>query len=217
MGFESSRASRDDLTADRLEVLLRHLASDPAEAADRYKRLFTRVQRYLAWERCADPDRWADDVIDRVARRLAEGQAVANLPAYVLGVARRVAHEARDQRLREERAIGELARIAPVPAIESESALACLDRCLARLSANRRYQLLAYYSADPAARIGERKRLATLLGVGPVALRNRMLRLRARLEACVNRCLAQQGGRDVSGDEPTTDSASGGPQSDVSS
>lgn len=189
-GMASNRIERaTELTADRLELLLRQLAPDPGEAAERYTRLCRRLSAFFSWERCSDADRLTDEVIDRVARRLADGEVISNLPSYVLGVARYVASEARARRDREARALTELGRREPPERTHDEGALACLDGCLSRLDSERRQQLLTYYSSDLSARIAERKRLAESLDVKPVALRNRMLRLRQRLETCVNRCL----------------------------
>jgi DNA-directed RNA polymerase specialized sigma24 family protein len=188
MASEGPHSSRRELTADHLEVLLQRLAPDPSEAADRYNRLCTRLRNYFRWERCTDPDRLADEVIDRVARRASEGQEFVNVQAYVLGVARNVASEARERHVRQARALGEMARKPPAEPTD-DAALTCLDQCLVHMSADQREQVLTYYCKDSSARIAERKRLASLLGVRPVALRNRMLRVRARLEACVTTCL----------------------------
>jgi DNA-directed RNA polymerase specialized sigma24 family protein len=168
------------------------------------------LRHYFRWERCTDPDRLADEVIDRVARRASEGLEFANVQAYVLGVARYVASEARERHVRQARALGEMARKPPAEATD-EAALTCLDQCLADLSADLREQVLTYYCKDSSARIAERKRLASLLGIRPVALRNRMLRLRARLEACVTTCLTARDTSVTSDTEIGEPNAPGGP------
>ncbi len=205
VGMASNPTQRgSDLTADRLAHLLERLAPVPTDAAEQYTRLCRRLSAYFTWERCADPDRLADEVVDRVARRLADGEVVANLSGYVLGVARHVASEARARRDREARAMAELERtgLPDVTDDQAETALACLDSCLSRLDESRRRQLLTYYSSDLSARITERRQLAVSLDVKPVALRNRMLRLRQRLEICVARCRSGTN-RDGSSRPPT--------------
>ena len=51
--------------------------------------------------------------------------------------------------------------------------------------------LLRYYEGERQAKISNRQRLASLLGVSDNALRSRVQRLRDRLEQCVQGCSAQ--------------------------
>lgn len=186
-------ASGASLTGERFDRLLSALADDRAAAADRYASLARRLAAYFRWQRCDDAERLADDVMDRMARRLSEGEAVANLGAYALGVARLVAKEARARAVRADRAGRDFARQTQSTAGHDEAAHRCLDRCLHRLSPDRQRHLLAYYGNDVGGRIDARRRLADALGVSPTALRNRMLRLRQDLEACMTGCLAPGG------------------------
>lgn len=181
------------LTADRLERLLHALDDDRERAADRYTLLVRRLIAFFGWQRCAEAERLADEVMDRVARRLSEGEAVANVPAYALGVARLVVREAQARQVRDDRAAHELEILSRPASTADDTALGCLDGCLQRLAPDRRRELLDYYGADVGARIEGRKRQAAALGVSPLALRNRMLRLRHGLETCVTRCLAEHG------------------------
>jgi DNA-directed RNA polymerase specialized sigma24 family protein len=185
--------------------LLVRLAPNRADAADLYNRLRARLTQFFEWERCDAPEDLADEVVNRVARRIAEGEEVANVAAYMLGVARFVVREARSRQARENRVLAEYARHvgdADEPAAVDERAFDCLDGCLAQLPPDRREHLLRYYTGEQTDRIAERERLATALGIGPVALRNRMLRMRQRLEACLSTCLA---GRQLRDDSDTSD------------
>jgi hypothetical protein len=195
-----SPASDTSLTRERLDRLLRALSDDEAAAAERYALLVRRLVAYFGWQRCADAERLADEVVDRVARRLAEGEPVTHVGAYALGVARLVAKEARARLIRDERRARDYAQSARRDGGGDEPALRCLDRCLERLGADRRHQLLEYYTQDTASRIEQRRRLADRLGVAPTALRNRMLRMRQDLEGCVGRCLALQDATAAIGD-----------------
>jgi hypothetical protein len=184
------------LSQELLQALLAHLDPAPDRPGVLYNRHRQRLIQYFTWEGTVDPESLADEVIDRVARRLHEGEVIPRLGAYFLGVARLVALEGRRRaehagaQLREyvhhrRRQAGAVATDAP--------ALSCLDRCLARLSPDRRALILEYYGGDPRARIAARQRLAERHGLQPGALRNRALRLRANLERCVADCRA--GGR----------------------
>lgn len=204
--LDSTAPIRGELTPERFECLLQQLASDRAEAAERYNRIRSRLIQFLTWERCDDPAHLADEAINRVARRVAEGATISNLTGYFLGVARLVAREGHDRHARRLRVLGELARqgrtIAAAedhPSVEpQEAALRCLERCMRGLDPERKQQLLAYYTGETTARIVQRKRLAVELALRPTALRNRMLRLRERLERCVHSCMTAGPRRDGS-------------------
>ena len=87
--------------------------------------------------------------------------------------------------------LGELATTAAVADEPEplEPRLVCLERCLGSLSAGDREMILHYYHGDKRSKIENRKRLTDLLQVPINALRMRALRLRERLQACVERCL----------------------------
>jgi DNA-directed RNA polymerase specialized sigma24 family protein len=194
-----------ELTPERFDHLLDALSSNRDEAAERYVAARSRLVQFFRWERCDDAETLADDVVDRVARRLSEGEQIANLGGYFLGVARLVRLEARQRQARDGRLAPDIAEaLQPDGPSDDHESLACLERCLARLPDARRGELLAYYTGDAGGRIAARRGLAAALGIGPVALRNRMLRLRQRLERCVNQCLTVPARRDGSGDRRTS-------------
>lgn len=196
-----------ELSADALDRFLDRLGGTRDEAAGRYNRTRERVVQFFRWQGLGPAEDLADDVLTRVARRLSDGEDVANVAAYVLGVARLVALEAGRQAARERRAIEEYGRhsTAIAPAAARERSLACLDRCLAHLTDENRRHVLSYYAADERQRIRHRHDMAAELGIGPVALRNRMLRLRQRIERCVGACLKDDGARDGTAPTRTSD------------
>jgi DNA-directed RNA polymerase specialized sigma24 family protein len=71
----------------------------------------------------------------------------------------------------------------------SERRLDCLERCLAELSPADRELIDQYYRGETRAKIENRRRLAEERGIPLNALRIRMLRIREKLEACVQRRL----------------------------
>jgi DNA-directed RNA polymerase specialized sigma24 family protein len=122
-----------------------------------------------------------------MSRRLADGVEIADIGAYAHGIARLVLLEAR------RRPIDSTLDTEPAAGVDDdqparEATAACLDRCLARLGATARAQVLDYYAAEGRRRIDGRKQLAARLGVSATALRLRMLRVRLTLERCVNAC-----------------------------
>jgi DNA-directed RNA polymerase specialized sigma24 family protein len=191
---------RPGLSHDLFRELLARLDGDPERAGALYNRHRQRLIHYFNWERAADPEALADEVIDRVARRLHEGEVVPRLGGYFLGVARLVAFEERRRAeqagatLREYRR--QVAYGREATARDLQHSLDCLEHCLEQLPLDRRELILDYYSGEPGARIVKRQRLAERLGLQPGALRNRALRLRQGLEECLADCRARHPHRD---------------------
>jgi DNA-directed RNA polymerase specialized sigma24 family protein len=174
------------------DLLLAALDPDRERAAGQLMRLQLKLLKFFAWNRAPFPDELVDETLDRVTRRLSEGEIIRSLDpgAYVHGVARNVLRESwsRPRLLR-----GPEAALTAAPADEhsiAERRSRCLDRCLAGLSAESRRLLLAYYQAgEGAAKIASRRRLAAELQVSGGNLRLRLHRLRVDLEGCVRSCV----------------------------
>jgi DNA-directed RNA polymerase specialized sigma24 family protein len=181
------------LNAPSFQRLLAHLDADPARAGERYEDLRRTLLRFFEWRGAPFPEDHTDETFDRVARRLSEGVAIANLGGYCYTVARLIYLETLKgpQSLR-----SDLDSMPAAPAshdtqaaADTELRLACLDRCLAALAADQREVILTYYRDEKRARIDSRRDLAARLGINAEALANRAQRLRDKLERCVNACL----------------------------
>jgi DNA-directed RNA polymerase specialized sigma24 family protein len=188
------------LDSAAFERLLEILGPEREEAARRYEEIRRNLLRFFEWRGCADPPGLTDEVIDRVARRLVEGETIRapDPGGYFLGVARNVWREELKRAKREQTGAADVARTAATTTAElasdaeaaMDAALACLDRCLDGLPPETRGLVLQYYEDEGVRRIDRRRRLAETLAIEPGALRIRMLRLRERLERCVESCLA---------------------------
>lgn len=198
MPRETAAPRRRELTPDLFDRLLTRFSSNRLEAGEQYNVIRARLIQYFAWQGVDGAADLADEVVNRVARRLAEGEDIPNLRGYFLGVARLVTLEARQRRAREGQVHEEFSRRtgAADATRQDEQALECLDRCLSQLTGTRRSQLLAYYTSDDGSRIAARQQLAKTLGIDMGALRNRMLRGRQQLEACVEHCVDERDHRD---------------------
>jgi DNA-directed RNA polymerase specialized sigma24 family protein len=188
------RAGRHGLGGSGFERLLALLDADRERAGERYEVIRRKLTKFFEWRGCLRPDELADETIDRVARRLADGELIlADDPAgYFHGVAQNVLRETWARARREPEPLADAPEVPEDRApgageALAERRLACLDRCLQRLAPESRRLVLAYYGEGHAIR--NRRALAAELGIAPNALRIRMHRLRARLEACVQACL----------------------------
>jgi len=191
-----SRASEHGITEQGLKNLLLVLSDDPERAAEVYLRVQGKLIRYFRWNTCPNPEELADEVLDRVARRVSEGEQIQSPTSYALGVARRVLLEAK-LKLPLHPLEGD---IAEKVGAENKTSLDCLDACLDELPPESRAMLLEYYSADRSERVRIRQAMADRIGFSVNALRNRCLRLRRGLEECMERC--GKGGPSKPGVEP---------------
>ena len=183
----------ESIESAAFEALLARLAPDRASAAVQYEALRARLIRYFRWHRAIAPEDQADDTLNRTARKLAQGEPIESVERYASGVAKLILRESITRAWRQDHALRQMPSPQP-PDLPDPAALLCLNRCLANLDTAQRALIVAYYSAEAGSNIETRKRLAGELGLERNALRNRALRLRERLEACVRACL--EGHRD---------------------
>jgi DNA-directed RNA polymerase specialized sigma24 family protein len=190
------------LTSVAFERLLEALDPDRGSAGERYELTRRKLIRFFDCHGAARSEDLADESLDRLARRLTEGESIGNPVGYVLGVARNVLRESwgrgpaveRQTRAGRDSAVkpGSDADEAGADA-EDERRLTCLEGCLERLAPETRRLVLRYYEGKERAKIVARRDLARELGIGVNALRIRMHRIRQRLESCVTSCLAVAG------------------------
>ncbi|MCX6609823.1 MAG: hypothetical protein NTW74_03105 [Acidobacteria bacterium] len=174
----------------QFEALLSRLNRDKDTAALLYEELRQRLIRYFRWERSSEPEDQADEVLNRVARILAEGEEVEGVERFAAGVARVLMRESITRSQRRELALKKMVLPDRDPPVDPD-ALACLEGCLAKLGPDQARLILRYYAGSGSAHIVVRREIAEELGLEINALRNRALRIRERLEECVRRCLGK--------------------------
>lgn len=162
------------------------------------------LTKFFECRGCSSPRELADDTINRVGRRLAEGEQIqpAALSGYLYGVARNVF---REYLRNPETATLSIETLAPSqhPSQDPHAAdevaaarrklerqLECLETCLEQLPPETRKLVVSYY--DEGAAIEHRHLLAQSLGVTSEALRVRVHRIRRTLEQCVSDCLSRK-------------------------
>ena len=179
------------LTQEAFDKLLTSFGEDRDSAAKKYLEIRNNVVRFFEWRGCPFPEDHADETINRVAKRLAEGEAIENPSGYCMGVARMLLLEINKERAREQRAMGEMAysQVAPSDASESEKHIECLRSCLQGLPADSRELIVEYYQGEKGTKIKNRKNLVERFGIPVNTLRMRALRLREKIRACVEDCL----------------------------
>jgi DNA-directed RNA polymerase specialized sigma24 family protein len=191
------------LTQGAFDVLLARLHPDQQQAGQRYEEIRRGLITFFECRGSSAPDDHADETINRVARRLVEGHEIfaANPAAYFYGVAKNVLKEQRKS------AAAMFAPLESLPNVKqladdphelerrrtervfAERRLACLEQCLETLADGDRSLIAHYYHGEAAVKVRNRKLLASQLAIPINALRIRALRIREKLEACVEQRL----------------------------
>lgn len=169
------------------------MSPDREEAANRYELLRRKLIRFCESNRAIAAEDGADEIINRVARKIDEGVTIANVFSYSYGVAKMVLKEF----WREGDRIRTLAEtfysttnFGEVVNQDDDARLRCFDSCLEQLSKENQKLLLDYYREERDAKIELRRKLAEQMKIPLNALRIRVHRLRRTLEECVKACLA---------------------------
>jgi DNA-directed RNA polymerase specialized sigma24 family protein len=180
-------------------ALLAWLDGGVDSGGENYLEMRRRLSGYFERRQCECADDLADDTLNRVARRLEEvGEEADGPPArYCYVVAKFVFLEyirARDKSAGVPIAAQRLepgVAGAPREPDHQERRLACLERCLDRLSPRDRELILEYYARGEGPTADRRRALAARLDVTTNALAIRACRIRDTLEACVRSCEGQ--------------------------
>lgn len=184
------------LTQQAFDGLLAAIGPDREAAADRYLEIRRNLVRFFEWRGCATPDEYADETINRCARKIGEGDEIRDVASYVVGIARMLLREVGRDRAKAARPLSEVPEpraAPPEPAFDEEPRVQCLRRCLSRLSSENRDLILHYYQGDKGDKIKNRKGLLHLFEVSASTLRMRALRLREKLQVCTEQCLERSG------------------------
>jgi RNA polymerase sigma factor (sigma-70 family) len=192
------------MTQEVFVTLLKRLHPDREQAGIIYENLRTRLMRYFELQGCPYGEECADDTMQRVARRLSEGAdfTTENPYSFFQGVARNVLLE-----YWKSRRVDSLDDLQPAyfPAVDpkeqeerhskvaaEELALECMQECLQALPPESRQIFIEYHQEQKRERIDGRLQIAKQLGIDITALRNRVTRLRDRLEKCIDDCIEKK-------------------------
>jgi DNA-directed RNA polymerase specialized sigma24 family protein len=186
------------LTKEAFEQLLASLDANRDRAGQKYENLRRKLIEFFEARGSNSPADHTDETINRVARRIAEGEEIASLEGYFYGVARLLLKETLRARDRDPIAL-ELASL-PTNAVddeaherrrrEEEQRVKCFEECLSKLFSIHRILIVEYYREEKGVKIEQRKRQAEALGMSLNALRCRACRIRVDLAQCINSCMA---------------------------
>ena len=194
LGQVEMRSEKWSLTQEAFNGLLDSLAPDRDIAAERYLEIRKNLVRLFEWRGCSTPEEYADEAVNRCAKKIGAGEEIRDVATYCIGIARMLLHEMARERVREGRFLDEVPEphtVPTEPGSDPEHGIECLRRCLGDLSPGNRDLILNYYQGDKGEKIKTRKGLTELFGVPASTLRMRALRLRQRLQLCAEKCVQE--------------------------
>ena len=190
------------MESSALQALLTQLRPDPVEAAEAYRRLQQRLNRFFNLTAASDPEQLTDRAIERLAQRVAKalntGDPAASgevgppvhltLSDLIFEVVREVLTEDLHRSQPDDQAVRDwFIRTTNARDTNREQRQAMLQSCLSRLSPEGRRLLEKYYAWSSNHKARHHQELAQALGLSLEALHNRTLHSRTRLEACIRR------------------------------
>lgn len=181
------KSTRWQLDGTSFDALLAALGRERGQASEEYERLRQKLVRYFALHGVAFPEDLADEALNRLARKIGEGERIRRIPRYLGGIARILLQEEWYNKLRQEEAVRS-SGLNAAGAGDASSIDALVD-CLRFLPPEQRAFIERYYSADGRARIEVRRQMAQDLGISLNTLRNRALRIRQDLAECCQKSL----------------------------
>src|SRR5215510_2058376 len=96
------------LTQEAFDKLLAHLGPDRESAGEKYLEVRNNLIRFFEWRGCPFPEDHADETINRIAKKISEGEEIRNPASYYIGVARMLLLEINRERGRQQQALSEL-------------------------------------------------------------------------------------------------------------
>jgi DNA-directed RNA polymerase specialized sigma24 family protein len=182
------------LTQDAFDRLLDSLGTDREAAGARYLEIRRNLVRLFEWRGCPTPDEYADETINRCARKIGEGEEIQDVATYCIGIARMLVREMSRDRSHQTRPLEDAPEPRVPPAeleIDPDRRVQCLRGCLSQLSPETRNLILHYYQGDKGDKIKNRKTLTERFGIPASTLRMRALRVRERLQLCAENCVTR--------------------------
>src|SRR5215510_12590312 len=96
------------LTQDAFDKLLTSLDEDRDTAGEKYLEIRNNLIRFFEWRGSPFPEDHADETINRIAKKISEGEEIRNPASYYIGVARMLLLEINRERGRQQQALSEL-------------------------------------------------------------------------------------------------------------
>lgn len=182
-----------DITNVNFERLLEWLSSDRDEAGVRFEQVRVGLTRFFRIKGCYDPETLADEVMNRVIRRIDTLDLSTGVsPTSVFhGFATNVFREyVRSDKNRIMQFLDKLEQPYVSPTSSSANPdIDCLNECVGNLNIRDRKLIVEYYGEDGQLKINARRQLAEHFELTVGALHTRVHRIRGILRPCLEKCI----------------------------
>lgn len=140
------------------------------------------------------PEDLADEVLDRLAQRLAQATEMNSVQAFALGIARYVAQEQHGKKVHLRGVDPDFFDNVPAPEVtlSEETEIVRMEQCLKKLSRSESQLLRGYYVLTGRNLMESRRKLSETLGVSQTTLRQRVFLARQRLRDCMTADVLRQ-------------------------
>jgi RNA polymerase sigma factor (sigma-70 family) len=190
------------LTQEAMDHLLTRLHPDRELAGLVYQQLRDKLTVFFECRRCAFPEDLADETLNRIARKILEGELIVDVDRYALTVVRYILLEYQRRSFyptvsldnlspEYDLKIAETVERTDLNEEEEERRKSCMRGCLLSLPSEDRELLIEYYQDVNRSKSNHHKEMARRLGLTPNALYLRIHRLREKLAGCLENCLRQ--------------------------
>jgi DNA-directed RNA polymerase specialized sigma24 family protein len=176
-----------ELNEEAFLQLLARLNSDPELAGESYEKLRAGLIYFFERKGCLIPAELADETVNRMARKIEEGQEIGDIFRFSYGVAKYVLLEYWHDHRREWEQLTEQHQLTEHNGESEEERLECMKKCLQALSSEEQDLIVKNCTLDKKGKL----ELAITLGLTINALRLRVFRIRARLYECRENCIRE--------------------------
>jgi DNA-directed RNA polymerase specialized sigma24 family protein len=178
-------------TQEMFDKLLLCLHPDRERAGEEYEFLRLKLLEYFRLRACLSAEDLADEVLNRLAKKITEGEDIRDLSRYCYGLARWVWIEylnrpgAKNEPLDETVTPG----FTPPDSLIREEREACFQHCLQKLAAGEQELIFEYCEHQNQPYHNTRREMAKRRQLTLVALRLRVCRIKDKLKVCFATCL----------------------------
>jgi len=178
-------------TPEAFEKLLLRLHPDRERAGEEYELLRLKLREFFRPRACLYAEELVDETINRLAKKIDEGEEIRDVLRFCYGLAHFVWMEF----LKRPEARGmTLDNLPKEPFVLPGSMLqkqreACFYHCLRQLPAGESALIIEYWEHGDETNREARKKISLRMGITLTALRIRISRIKVKLETCFDNCL----------------------------
>lgn len=178
-------------TQETFEKLLTCLHTNRERAGEEYELLRLKLVEYFRSRACMYAEELADETLNRLAKKVAEGEEIRDTLRYCYGLARWVWVE---HTRRPEVNNMSFDDLPAAPFVLQDSLVrkereGCFQHCLRELPAKEMDLVVEYWDHENRSHRDARREMAERLQITMTALRIRVSRIKDKLQACFSDCL----------------------------